>query len=92
MVKNYMEEVVDKVLDEVLKREEYRDLCTCDTCIDDVKAKTLNNLTPFYITRKTGEVYGEFFTRGTQENTNIIMEVVKSLEFVSKNNKHNEHR
>ncbi len=86
MIRNYMEDLVDQLLNELLDNNaDYADVCRCECCMDDIKAKALNNIQPFYITGKTGEVYGEFFTREYQNSTNMVMEVVKAIECVRKN-------
>ena len=48
MLKNYMEDVVEHFLLDVLN--EYDNICKCEQCINDIKAIALNNLKPlFYI-------------------------------------------
>ena len=89
MVKNYMEDLVDQILMDILNNnEDYKDVCRCDSCISDIKAKALNNIKPFYITGKKGEIYGEYFIREFQNNTNIVMEVVKAIECIKNNKTH----
>lgn len=90
MVVNYMEEIVSKYLYHLLKTDpNYSHLCNCEHCIDDMMAKTLNNLKPYYITTKTGEVFAEYSSLETQKQAEVISEVIKAVEFVSKNKKHN---
>ena len=91
MIRNYMEELVGKILVDLLKNnKDYADVCTCDYCIDDIMAKALNNIKPFYITGKKGEIYGEYYTRANHNNTKIIMEVVKAIEFIRDNKSHDD--
>ena len=83
MLLNYMEEIVSRYLDKVLKDPEYASICKCDYCKDDIKAMALNNLNPFYITTKRGEVYAEYSSYEVQHQAEIIKEVIKATEFVS---------
>lgn len=90
MIKNYMEDLVLQVLTDLLKNNsEYKNICKCDICRDDMMARTLNRLKPFYITTETGKFYGEYLAYESQNIANIITEVVKSIEVVSKNPRHN---
>lgn len=90
MVVNYMEEIVSKYLYHLLKTDpNYADICKCENCKDDMMAKTLNNLKPYYITTKAGEVFAEYSSLETQKQAEVISEVIKAVEFVSKNKKHN---
>ncbi|MEL7649255.1 MAG: late competence development ComFB family protein [Sedimentibacter sp.] len=89
MITNYMEEIVKNQLDGILKSETaYKDVCRCEHCMDDIKAKALNNLKPYYITTKKGEVFAEYSSLETQHQAEVIAEVIKAIEFVSKNVKH----
>lgn len=89
MIVNYMEEIVQSFLDQTLKNDPtYTNICTCEQCIDDIMAKTLNNIKPYYITTKTGEVYAEYSSLATQNHAEVIAEVIRSIEFVSKNKNH----
>ena len=89
LIKNYMEELVDQILNKLLEENaDYAHICRCEYCIDDIKAKALNNIKPFYVTGKIGEVYGEYFKLENQNNTNLIMEVVKAIECVNSNKNH----
>lgn len=89
MVINYNEISVKKFLDNILTTDpNYKDVCSCQMCIDDIMAKALNNLKPFYITSKTGEVFAEYNSLEVQSNTEVIKEVINAIEFISKNKHH----
>nr|WP_312577420.1 late competence development ComFB family protein [Sedimentibacter sp.] len=89
MVINYVELCVRRFLDNVLKTDpNYSHICKCEQCIDDILAKSLNNIKPFYITSKTGEVYAEYSSLEIQNNTEVIKEVISAIEYVSKNKRH----
>lgn len=90
MVVNYMEQIVGKYLDNLLKTDpNYADICKCEQCIDDMMAKTLNNLKPYYITTKAGEVFAEYSSLEIQNQAEVIAEVIRAVEYVSKNKNHN---
>lgn len=84
-----MEEIVGNYLKNILKTDKtYADICTCEHCIDDIMAKALNNLKPYYITTKKGEVFAEYSALETQHQAEVISEVIKAIEFVSKKPNH----
>lgn len=89
MVVNYMEGIVKNFLNNTLKTDPaYQNICKCDQCIEDILAKALNNLKPYYITTKKGEVYAEYSALETQHQAEVIAEVIKAVEFVSKHPNH----
>lgn len=89
MVVNYMEEIVENYLNNILKNDKtYEDTCKCTSCMDDMMAIALNNLKPYYITTKKGEVFAEYSSLETQHHAEVITEVVKAIDFVSRNKKH----
>jgi competence protein ComFB len=89
MVINYAEICARNFLENILKTDpNYSNVCRCSQCIDDIMAKALNNIKPFYITSKTGEVYAEYNSLELQNNAEVIKEVVQAIEYVSKNKRH----
>ena len=87
MIKNYMEQIVDETLPTVI--DKYTDICKCEKCIDDIKAITLNNLKPLYIVTEEGAIYSKLKELEQQFKTDIISELIKAIELVSKRPKHN---
>jgi competence protein ComFB len=89
MIVNYMEEIVRDYLKNILKTDPmYTDICKCEHCLDDIMAKALNNLKPYYITTKKGEIFAEYSSLETQHHAEVILEVVKAIEFISKKPNH----
>lgn len=87
MVKNYMEIVVDNILKKILP--DYNNLCKCEKCCDDIKAIALNNLKPIYVVTNAGNLYAKVNELEIQFSTDIVKELVKAIEVVSKNPHHN---
>lgn len=86
MLKNYMEDVVEYLLADVLN--EYDAICKCQKCIDDIKAVALNNLKPLYFTSQKGEVYNKLNRMEMQFEADALRELTKAVELVSKQPKH----
>ncbi|MCG8484430.1 MAG: late competence development ComFB family protein [Clostridia bacterium] len=86
MIRNYMECVVDNWMPKMLS--EYDDICTCERCIEDIKAIALNGLNPAYVATRKGEVYAKINELQAQFSTDAIRELTKAIEIVSKNPKH----
>ncbi|MEG0692616.1 MAG: late competence development ComFB family protein [Oscillospiraceae bacterium] len=91
MVKNYTEVIVDYLINDLILNEEKNFFaCTCDACMDNIRAITLNALKPFYITCKVGEVFGDFQSKEIQNRVDVLTEVVRAKEIVAKNPHHGE--
>lgn len=83
---NYMEETVLRYIDQVL--EKYNNICKCEKCILDMAAIALNNLPPEYTVTDKGKLFTKVKEMEAQHGVNIIREVTKAVEIVSKNPKH----
>ncbi|MCT8975372.1 late competence development ComFB family protein [Clostridium sp. CX1] len=86
MITNYMEIVVDNLLPSIL--EGFEDVCRCERCLDDIRAIALNNLKPLYVVSDKGILYTKVNELKMQFNTDVIQELVKSIQIVSKNPRH----
>lgn len=86
MIKNYMEDLVDNALPEVL--ETYPEICKCKECLDDIKAKALNQLKPLYFVESRGSVYSKLNSLQSQFKTDILTEIIKAIDLISKNPRH----
>ncbi|AEB75036.1 late competence development ComFB family protein [Clostridium botulinum] len=86
-LKNYSEEIVDKLLIELL--DNYDNICKCNQCTQDIKACALNYIKPKYITSTKGEIYARALNEiNKQENINILKALIHAIDIVSKNPKH----
>ncbi|GIN39711.1 late competence development ComFB family protein [Bacillus sp. Gen3] len=81
---NVMEEIVRNALMEHM--EQLRLPCTCERCIDDVMALSLNHLPPKYIVNEgASPIVRAYYTADRQGAANIISILFQAAETVSKN-------
>lgn len=85
-VKNYMEDIVDKLLPELLKKKP--EICNCEHCISDIKALALNNLPPKYIATEKGEVYSRISELSIQFETDVTRAILQAMEKVNQFPRH----
>ncbi|MBS4540002.1 late competence development ComFB family protein [Clostridium sp. D2Q-11] len=83
---NFMEIGVKNHIKVVLNKQS--DMCKCQQCVDDISAIALNNLPPKYIARDTGEIYSKLSQMENQFTVDIIKEITKAINIVSKNPRH----
>jgi competence protein ComFB len=86
MIRNYTEAAVNDLLLMVL--EEYKHICKCSICLDDIKARTLNRLRPLYFVEEKGDVRSKLNELSFQFRAEVIKELVHSIEIVSENPSH----
>ncbi|WZL71455.1 late competence development ComFB family protein [Clostridiaceae bacterium 35-E11] len=86
MLKNYMEDVVEKLLPSILKS--FPNLCTCQLCIEDIKALTLNHLKPHYVVTERGQLYIKLNEMDTQFSVDVSREIYDAISIVQKNPRH----
>ena len=83
---NYTLMWVWEVLDEVLKNKP--DICACEKCRFDIACLAVNRLKPNYVVSKHGGVYARSKMRSQQNRTDVLTEVLKAIEQVSRNPHH----
>ncbi|KDR94894.1 competence protein ComFB [Peptoclostridium litorale DSM 5388] len=88
MIKNYMEIVVDILLPKVLIH--HPNICTCQNCMDDVKALALNHMQPLYVRTKRGEAFNKVKSLSKQFEADVLKELTTAVTIVSSNPKHDE--
>ncbi|MGV8906287.1 MAG: late competence development ComFB family protein [Acetobacterium sp.] len=86
MIKNYMEEVVDEILPAFIST--YSNVCTCENCLEDMKAMALNHLTPCYIVTKKGLLFTKVNEMAPQFKTDVIKELTKAMVSVTNKPRH----
>lgn len=84
-VKNYMEELVEEVLGEVLERME---MCKCEKCKNDICAIALNNLKPMYATSQKGRVFIKISMLKQQSKADVLSEVTRAAKKVAMDKHH----
>lgn len=88
LLRNYMEEVVDSTMQEILEHRD--DVCKCDRCMMDIKALALNHLPAKYVVTDMGYVYTKIQELESQFKTDIAVAVTNALKIVRKNPRHGE--
>lgn len=86
MLKNYMEIVVENVLPSILKEHELK--CSCTTCIEDIKAITLNNLKPMYVVSDKGIVFTKLNELNNQFNADTVRNIMNAIKIVEADPRH----
>ena len=84
-LKNYMEVIVEEMIDSVL-----RDIksCTCENCRFDIAAIALNNLPPRYAVTREGTLYSKLNLLQQQYDIDVITQITKAAEIVNRNPRH----
>ena len=88
LLRNYMEEVVESTMDEILATRE--DVCDCERCRMDIKALALNHLPPKYVVTERGYVYTKVNELESQFKADVVVAVTNALKTVRKDPRHNE--
>lgn len=83
---NYSEIWVSELIDELLN--ERQDICKCELCRLDIQAMALNQLKPNYVVSEHGRVYTKTKMLGQQNRADIVAEVTKAIEQVSRRPHH----
>lgn len=83
---NYMEDVVEKMLNELLSDPKVA--CTCEQCRKDATAFALNRLPPRYVASQKGLAFTEIDALCTKFRTEVVREVKKAIASVAEHPKH----
>ncbi|MDK2823275.1 MAG: competence protein ComFB [Clostridia bacterium] len=83
---NLTELLVSQLVEEQCKKRS--DVCFCDTCKADIMAMALNHLPPRYVNTDKGELFVRTGVLNSQLSTDLLVEVSKAIEHVSKNPRH----
>ena len=84
-LKNYMEEIVFRLMKDVLSDI---NVCTCENCILDIAAIALNTLPPKYIVTEKGELYSKISALQQQFEVDVIAAITKAAVLVKRNPRH----
>ena len=87
MIQNYMELLVADILQGELSdnAQKYTHICQCPACMARIQAEALNHLPPFYTTSTTGNVFGEYKSRESQNFSDIITAIGRGLAETERN-------
>ncbi|GAV26297.1 competence protein ComFB [Carboxydothermus islandicus] len=85
VLRNYTEEVVDEILQEILPGQ---DVCKCERCLLDIKAIALNQLPPKYVVTEKGEVITRLNFTKIADRTEVLTAVLRAIDKVKKNPSH----
>lgn len=85
MIKNYMEEIVFNLINEVL---EDINVCNCEKCTMDIAAIALNDLPPKYIVTEKGELYSKINALKQQFEVDVIAAITKAAVLVKRKPRH----
>jgi competence protein ComFB len=88
LLRNYMEEVVNGTLDEIMSYSD--DVCKCERCRMDIKALALNHLPPKYVVTDIGYIYTKINELESQFKADIAVAVTNAIKIIRKNPRHEE--
>ena len=84
-IKNYMEEIVFNLMQEVLDDIK---MCSCEKCVLDIAAIALNDLPPKYIVTEKGELYSKINALKQQFEVDVIAAITKAAVLVKRKPRH----
>jgi competence protein ComFB len=76
------------VLDQLETVLESLNACTCDNCLHDILAISLNRLPAKYVVTKKGELYTKINNIQAQFEVDIIAAIAQASAIVSRNPRH----
>lgn len=85
-LKNYTKVLVENKLDKLIQKSK---VCNCEQCRLDITAIALNNLKPKYIVSPKGEFYAKLSVLEQQYEIDVVSAIIKAIEVVSENPRHN---
>jgi len=85
LLKNYMEELVFNMIEDLSKKIS---ICTCQKCMLDIAAIALNELPPKYVVTEKGELYSKLEILKQQFEVDIVSSVTKAIEKVGNHPQH----
>ena len=86
ILKNYMEDITRRNIDEQFETRE--DICKCDRCKMDILAYSLNNLPARYVVTDRGHIFTNLKEMEMHFMADVTREVFKAVEFVKAHKRH----
>ena len=87
-IKNYMEDLVQRKMPDVLKT--MPDICLCDRCRLDILAHALNNSPPKYVVSTRGTLYAKLSVLQGQFEVDVVRAITDAAMTISKRPRHDE--
>lgn len=75
-------------MEDLINKEEFKDICTCKLCLLDIASYTLNRLPARYIASHQGEVQTKISEFERQLQVDAISTITKAIRTVSRNPRH----
>ena len=88
---NLTEKSVLEMLQEMLEREEFEDVCKNEDCLLDMATYALNRLPAKYVATSKGEIFSKTEELEQQHSVDVLSVVTRAIKVVSKNAHHNNH-
>ena len=85
VLKNYMEDCVEKMIPKVIKD---MGICDCERCKMDILAYALNNLSPKYIVTDKGHIFARVAAMGVQFDADIMTAIYAGAKIIGENPRH----
>ncbi len=85
IVKNLMEDIVEKKLDEIF---DSLNCCKCDMCRLDILTYTLNRLPPKYVATTQGELLSRIDSLDTSFEMSIVATITSAAEIIKRFPRH----
>ncbi len=82
---NLTEEAVLEMLEDMLKREEFEDVCKDEDCLLDMATYALNRLPAKYVTTSKGEIFSKTEELEQQHSVDVLSVVTRAIKVVSEN-------
>lgn len=86
LLKNIMEDIVIKRIDEILPE---LNCCQCDQCRLDIASYSLNRLPPKYVITTQGELLSKLDVLSTQFEASVIAQITQASLQVAHHPRHN---
>jgi competence protein ComFB len=86
-LRNFMEEVVEMVYDEIIDDLE---VCKCKKCEMDIIALALNNLPSAYVVTARGEIFSKVNLLKGQFEVDAISAITTAAAVINQNPRHND--
>lgn len=85
---NHTETVVLEIMDDLIKKEEFKNICTCNQCLLDIASYALNRLPARYIVTQEGEILAKLAEFERQLQVDAVSTITKAIRTITKKPNH----